>query len=151
RAWHSCCNRRYSERNGKSQIGRTAPNNGIPPASRWFGYRQGVEAVPVKRVLAIADDLTGALEVGALFAAAGMRSVVTAGEKEVFDDPVVVIDTETRHASCAEAESIVEKKAAGWPSLVYKKTDSTLRGNIGAELRALHRLYGGPIAYVPAY
>jgi len=105
----------------------------------------------VKRVLAIADDLTGALEVGALFAAAGMRSVVTAGEKEVFDDPVVVIDTETRHASCAEAESIVEKRAAGWPSLVYKKTDSTLRGNIGAELRALHRLYGGPIAYVPAY
>jgi D-threonate/D-erythronate kinase len=41
--------------------------------------------------------------------------------------------------------------AANAPVLIYKKTDSTLRGNIGAELRALYHLYGGPIAYVPAY
>ena len=105
----------------------------------------------VTRVLAIADDLTGALEVGALFAAAGMRSVVTTGAVDALDDPVIVIDTETRHAEPGEAESIVESSAAGWRSLVYKKTDSTLRGNIGPELRALYRLYGGPIAYVPAY
>jgi D-threonate/D-erythronate kinase len=103
------------------------------------------------RVLAIADDLTGALEVGALFAAAGMRSVVTTGPMQAFDDPVIVIDTETRHVRPGEAESIVESRAAGWPSLVYKKADSTLRGNIGPELRALQRLYGGPLAYVPAY
>ena len=95
------------------------------------------------RVLAIADDLTGALEVGALFAAAGMRSVVTADYADDFDDPVIVIDTETRHSLPGEAESIVESRAGGWSSLVYKKTDSTLRGNIGSELRALHRLYGG--------
>jgi 4-hydroxythreonine-4-phosphate dehydrogenase len=105
----------------------------------------------VTRVLAIADDLTGALEVGARFAAAGMRSVVTTGSAAAFEDAVIVIDTETRHASPADAESIVAARAARWHSLVYKKTDSTLRGNIAAELRALHRLYGGPIAYVPAY
>jgi D-threonate/D-erythronate kinase len=103
------------------------------------------------RVLAIADDLTGALEVGALFAANSMRSVVTTGAIEAFDDPVIVIDTETRHALPGEAESIVKSRAAGWSSLVYKKADSTLRGNIGPELRALHGLYGGPVAYVPAY
>jgi D-threonate/D-erythronate kinase len=105
----------------------------------------------VTRVLAIADDLTGALEVGALFAAAGMRSVVTTGAMDGFDDPVIVIDTETRHARPGEAEAIVKSRAAGWSSLVYKKADSTLRGNIGPELRALQGLYGGPIAYVPAY
>jgi uncharacterized protein YgbK (DUF1537 family) len=105
----------------------------------------------VTRVLAIADDLTGALEVGARFAAAGMPSVVTTGSADAFQDSVIVIDTESRHAPPGDAESIVAARAAGWPSLVYKKTDSTLRGNIGPELRALHRLYGGPIAYVPAY
>ena len=105
----------------------------------------------VTRVLAIADDLTGALEVGALFASAGMRSVVTTGAIGGLDDPVIVIDTETRHSEPGEAEAIVESRAAGWRSLVYKKTDSTLRGNIGPELRALYKLYGGPIAYVPAY
>jgi uncharacterized protein YgbK (DUF1537 family) len=36
--------------------------------------------------------------------------------------------------------------------LVYKKTDSTLRGNIGAELAALIKAYAGsPLLYVPAY
>jgi uncharacterized protein YgbK (DUF1537 family) len=38
------------------------------------------------------------------------------------------------------------------PWLVYKKTDSTLRGNIGAELRALHVVFPErEIIYVPAY
>lgn len=103
------------------------------------------------RVLAIADDLTGALEAGALFAQAGMGSVVTTGAGHEFDEPVIVIDTETRHVSPEAAESVVASRALDWPSLVYKKTDSTLRGNIGPELRALQRRYGGPIAYVPAY
>ncbi len=38
------------------------------------------------------------------------------------------------------------------PRLIYKKTDSTLRGNISAELEALAQLYPGwGIAYAPAY
>ncbi|HJZ96567.1 MAG TPA: four-carbon acid sugar kinase family protein, partial [Candidatus Solibacter sp.] len=103
------------------------------------------------RVLAIADDLTGALEVGAQFAGAGLASVVTSRVQREFTEPVLVLDTETRHMSAADAETAIEACAGGWPGLVYKKTDSTLRGNIGAELRALERLYVGPIAYVPAY
>ena len=103
------------------------------------------------RVLAIADDLTGALEVGARFAGAGLASVVTAGEWPEFAEPVIVLDTETRHVAAADAEKVIEARAREWEGLVYKKTDSTLRGNIGVELRALERLYGGPIAYVPAY
>jgi uncharacterized protein YgbK (DUF1537 family) len=105
----------------------------------------------VTRILAIADDLTGALEVGARFAGEGLASVVTTGSWREAVEPVIVLDTETRHATPVEAGRTVEERAGGWSGLVYKKTDSTLRGNIGAELRALERLYGGPIAYVPAY
>jgi uncharacterized protein YgbK (DUF1537 family) len=103
------------------------------------------------RVLAIADDLTGALEAGAKFAARGMPSVVTTASANDYSEPVVVLDTESRHASPALAAAKVAGRAAGWDGLVYKKTDSTLRGNIGSELRALELLYGGPVAYVPAY
>jgi D-threonate/D-erythronate kinase len=105
----------------------------------------------VRRVLAIADDLTGALEAGARFAGAGLPSVVTMGPWQEFREAAIVLDTETRHMTAAAAERTIEARAGGWPGLVYKKTDSTLRGNIGAELRALQRLYGGMIAYVPAY
>lgn len=103
------------------------------------------------RVLAIADDLTGALEVGARFAQYGMESVVTTGPHENRTERVVVIDTETRHVAADRAEAIVAACGANATGLIYKKTDSTLRGHIGPELRALQRVYGGPIAYVPAY
>lgn len=93
--------------------------------------------------------MTGALEAGAVFAECGIESVVTIRRRASAD--VLVIDTETRHLAPADAESAVAAVLDDAPALIYKKTDSTLRGNIGAELRALHSRYGGPIAYVPAY
>lgn len=103
------------------------------------------------RVLGIADDLTGALEAGAKFSAAGIESIVTAG-RMIADARAVIIDTETRHLAPADAERVVAACADPGASIIYKKTDSTLRGNIGPELRALARAYpGSSIAYVPAY
>ena len=65
---------------------------------------------------------------------------------------MLVIDTESRHVEPAEAERLVEAACRNRDaSLIYKKTDSTLRGNIGAELRALSRCFPGRIAYVAAY
>jgi uncharacterized protein YgbK (DUF1537 family) len=109
-------------------------------------------------ILSIADDLTGALEAGAQFAGAGLRSRVhadTAAAPEA-GFPVLVIDTETRHLPPAEAYSRVLETAIcarqHTPSLVYKKTDSTLRGNIAAELRALVDVFPDQsVIYVPAY
>ncbi len=69
---------------------------------------------------------------------------------------VVVIDTETRHSKPAEAVEVVSALAraareAGY-SRVFKKTDSTLRGNMGAEFTALIDAFdGAPLLYVPAY
>jgi uncharacterized protein YgbK (DUF1537 family) len=106
----------------------------------------------VPDVLAIADDLTGALEVGAKFSGCGLPSAVAAPGSVPPEAPVVVIDTETRHLSGREAEQVVYERATYAARILYKKTDSTLRGNIAAELRALQRRYGpSRIAYVGAY
>lgn len=101
------------------------------------------------KVLVLADDLTGALEAGAAFAQRGLRSRVTVLKAEWKAERVLVIDTESRHLSASEAASRIATLAVERPRLVYKKTDSTLRGNIRAELGALS--HAGPVLYVPAY
>jgi len=113
------------------------------------------------RILVLADDLTGALEVGAKFAASGVTSLVRAAPGLLPRDlhnaaGAFVVDTETRHARAGEAaRRVYEFAHAAYEegfSHVYKKTDSTLRGNIGAELAALSEAFAGaPLLYVPAY
>ena len=113
------------------------------------------------RILVLADDLTGALEVGAKFAASGVTSQVRTAPGLLPQDlhgaaGAFVVDTETRHAGAAEAaRRVYEFAHAAYDeafSHVYKKTDSTLRGNIGAELAALCEAFAGaPLLYVPAY
>jgi len=97
----------------------------------------------MRKVLVLADDLTGALESGVLLEGAAV-SLHAAPEGEA-----VVIDTETRHAEPEQARRLVQSWTEQIQAeLIYKKTDSTLRGNIGAELAALP---GGRIHYAPAY
>ena len=96
--------------------------------------------------------MTGALEVGAQFAASGIPTAVTTQWSE--DAPAVVIDTETRHLPESEAACAVYELAcqAAGTRLIYKKTDSTLRGNIAAELDAIVRAFpASPLIYAPAY
>jgi D-threonate/D-erythronate kinase len=106
-----------------------------------------------------ADDATGSLEAGALLAACGIATVVTLpGPVPVLarECTVSVVDTETRHAAPGAARATVAGIAAQaadrsvrW---IYKKTDSTLRGPIGAELSALAAQFPDiPLVYVPAY
>lgn len=110
----------------------------------------GLKRMPA--VLAIADDLTGALEAGAKFAERGVPSLITTQPDRDICHPVVVIDTESRHLPPEEAAAAVSRAAATPSKILYKKTDSTLRGNIGAELRAILALYPqARIVYVPAY
>ncbi|HVW85574.1 MAG TPA: four-carbon acid sugar kinase family protein [Bryobacteraceae bacterium] len=109
-------------------------------------------------ILALADDLTGALEVGAKFAGHGLYAVVTT-ETSIPSPPesaVLVIDTETRHLppsdATASVHNVLQSALRFPPWLVYKKTDSTLRGNIAAELNALLDLMPErPLVYAPAY
>ncbi len=107
-------------------------------------------------VLAIADDATGALEVGAKLAAGGLRPLVTIRPALHLPAEAVVVDTETRHSAPPEARALLwdiarEARRRGVPH-VYKKTDSTLRGNIGVEFDALLEVFPGrPLVYAPAY
>lgn len=69
---------------------------------------------------------------------------------------VVALSTETRHVPAASAAARVKTAFNSLPcgssARIYKKTDSLLRGNIGAELRALCEAAGsGPLVYAPAY
>jgi uncharacterized protein YgbK (DUF1537 family) len=105
-------------------------------------------------VFAIADDLTGALEVGACFPG----SIVSTNRlvSGTPGAPALVIDTETRHLPAGEAAAVVYETVLSalpfHPRLIYKKTDSTLRGNIAAEFGALLKaMPDREIVYAPAY
>lgn len=112
------------------------------------------------RLLIIADDFTGALDTGVQFAARGIATRVITNPGCDFSAmrnvQVLVIDTETRHLSAQAAYESVSAavrnaKAFGF-DLLYKKTDSALRGNVGAELAAVLAATGeDSLAFLPAF
>ena len=112
-------------------------------------------------LLMIADDFTGALDTGVQFAASGVKTrVVVGGDVDLAaradEVQVLVIDAETRHLPPEQAYAVVEKLVRQAEVLgvqyIYKKTDSALRGNIGAELTALLRASGQTqLPFLPAY
>lgn len=112
-------------------------------------------------LLIIADDFTGALDTGVQFAAHG--AIVQVETNPIYDfsltdcrTQVLVLDTETRHLSAAEAYQVVFRvakaaQAAGIP-YIYKKTDSGLRGNVGSELAAVMDGVGvACLPFIPAF
>ena len=109
-------------------------------------------------IVAIADDLTGALETGAKFAARGIAAtaVTQFDSPAQIGCPVLIADTESRHLPADEVAERIRHVATlardMAVQLLYKKTDSTLRGNIAAELMALLELFPGRrLVYAPAY
>ncbi len=69
---------------------------------------------------------------------------------------VLVLDAETRHLTPEKAGDVIRRAvsralAAGIP-YIYKKTDSALRGNVGAELAAVLEAAGADrIPFIPAF
>jgi len=108
---------------------------------------------PVERFGVIADDLTGAMDAGAGFARMGLDTIVIFGDRPVPEATVVVVSTDSRVAAPLTAYQKVKKEAHKLAGLyVYKKIDSTLRGNIGQELRAVMDALGTEKAIVsPAF
>ena len=94
------------------------------------------------RWLILADDLTGATDSGAQFASRGIDTLVSWGDsKSAGETPVVAWDLATRQlepaAAAAKHEAAVRRLLAPGRRL-YKKIDSTLRGQPAAEIAALH-------------
>lgn len=113
------------------------------------------------KLLIISDDFTGALDTGVQFAANGAATYVMVDSQIDYTNiasniDVLVIDAETRHLDKAEAFKIVfsivsQASKIGIP-YIYKKTDSVLRGNIGAELTAALNASGSKhIHFIPAF
>jgi D-threonate/D-erythronate kinase len=111
------------------------------------------------KLLIIADDLTGANDTGVQFSKHGIPTLITLDPQinlEFLEEEVVVVDLETRHLSPQKAADKISdflKRAMFFGiEYFYKKTDSTLRGNVGAELTALMASTNfKQLVYVPAF
>lgn len=112
-----------------------------------------------RRLGMIADDLTGACDTGAQYVRHGFRAVVlldTAANVFIEDTDLLVLSTDSRNTPPDEAH---RKTQRAWLALeqhrarlFYKKIDSTLRGNLGAEITAVLAAGGHQFAVVtPAF
>jgi 4-hydroxythreonine-4-phosphate dehydrogenase len=112
--------------------------------------RHAGSQLEVLKLLIIADDLSGAADCGIACAGHGLNTVVVLGDDvEDIDAEVLSVDGDTRRLRPSEAEAktigLVNKYVRHNELLLFKKLDSTLRGNIGAELSAmLGALRSGP-------
>jgi D-threonate/D-erythronate kinase len=103
----------------------------------------------------IADDLTGACDAAAPFAASGLSTIVPlTAEVPVAD--VVSFSTGSRDVEPDEARrrlcAIAPQVRQLAPRIIFKKIDSTLRGNTGHEIVAAVDVFGCDAAVVnPAF
>ena len=119
----------------------------------------------MKRVLLIADDFTGSLDTGIQFVKSNVKTDVFAYAENFYDAvhkgeikqdaAVLVVNSDTRHVGGEPAyKKVSEIVKAGLElgvDCIYKKTDSALRGNIGAELTAVLDVTGADaLHFVPA-
>jgi len=113
------------------------------------------------KLLVLADDFTGSLDTGVQFRAKGTRIRFGSPNNRYFEQleeevQVLIVDTESRHLPPEEAAAVVRQvvsdAAAHGVRYIYKKTDSGLRGNIGAELSAALEASGKPVLhFIPAF
>ena len=92
-------------------------------------------------ILVIADDLSGAAELSSIAFAHGMTAEVQTEFQPQAEARVICLDINTRRLSADETTAVLRKLAkhvrTARPEIHFKKTDSALRGNIGAELGVL--------------
>ncbi|GAB4116637.1 MAG: four-carbon acid sugar kinase family protein [Candidatus Caldatribacteriota bacterium] len=112
-------------------------------------------------IYVIADDLTGANDTGVQFTKKGYNTIVSILDDQSTiiipeDLSVLVIDTETRgleeKVARKRLKNILEKLNIKKRDIVYKKVDSTLRGNIGSELEEIMQILNRDICiFSPSY
>ncbi|HTU00777.1 MAG TPA: four-carbon acid sugar kinase family protein [Candidatus Sulfotelmatobacter sp.] len=108
----------------------------------------------------IADDLTGANDTGVQFARRGARTIVPLDWHDLEtlgrDADVLALNTNSRaltpRVAAQRARVAAEALRRAGVEAVYKKIDSTFRGNVGAELDAILAVYPAPLAFLtPAF
>lgn len=109
------------------------------------------------KMIVIADDFTGANDTGVQLAKKGARTeVMLNAQLSPRRTDVLVINTESRALTPEQAGGKVREAAAPWfagqqdAPVIYKKIDSTFRGNVGAEVAAAMSASGAQLAIVAA-
>lgn len=94
----------------------------------------------------IADDLTGAAELGAVGLRHGLNAEVITDGKPSGEAELVCVDTDSRAQTAEEAArrvtaavKMLQKAGVEW---IYKKVDSVLRGQVTAEIEAMMQQLG---------
>ncbi len=117
----------------------------------------------VQKCLIIADDLTGGADAGAQFAKTGLNTLLISIKdspridfSKYNDRDVLVVNTDSRGLTPGKAFSLVSNLLKGYDKeifpIVYKKIDSTLRGNIGYEIDAILKETNSPVCFMaPSY
>ena len=107
----------------------------------------------------LADDFTGALDTSVQFSSRGISTVLISGEQpwKLMSEncEVLTMDLQTRHLPPADvyrrvyraAEELRQKNVP----YLYIKTDSGMRGNVGAALAAAADSWKSSVYFVPAY
>lgn len=109
------------------------------------------------KILIIADDFTGANDTGVQLKKRGLNTKVVLEGSSIEDDGYsYVLDTESRALMSDKAKQKVKNELSSVDlnnyDLIYKKVDSTLRGNISAEIKAIDELYNPDfIIFAPSY
>lgn len=115
-----------------------------------------------RRILIIADDLTGTLDAAGPFCDHGFR-VKAIVDPEAFpnkvdieDAEVLAINTESRHLSPSDAvtrmESCLRQIDTRSFSFIFKKIDSTMRGNVVVECAAAASYFSASsLCFAPAF
>lgn len=106
-------------------------------------------------IVIVADDLTGAADCGAACTAAGLSTVVVLGDASRARGvaaEVIAFDAETRGQPPEAAGRTIELAvrvlcSSGGVRVLYKKIDSTLRGNFAVEIAAARNAWGKCLAH----
>lgn len=109
------------------------------------------------KVLVLADDFTGANDAGVSLAETGMRAEVAFSASYQGEAQALILNSDSRAQPAAEAarrithllQAVLPRFQPRW---TVKKIDSTLRGNLGAELEATMRALNCAVAVLaPAF
>lgn len=112
------------------------------------------------KLAVIADDLTGANDTGVQFAKQGLNTIVLFSDTPLhskhLSEDVIVLNSDSRALSSEKAYDVVFHLAAQLNKLdvpaVFKKIDSTMRGNLGPEIDAVMDVFHYKTAFVvPAF
>src|SRR6266567_3584454 len=91
----------------------------------------------------IADDLTGASEIGGIGLRHGLKAEIILRGKFPPGADLLCIDTDSRSCSPREAArraaAAARKLRIAGAAWIYKKVDSVLRGNVVAEVQAIRQ------------